>query len=443
MKSMKPSRIAALYFLIIGILALMCLLVPEDGIHIDLRWPTMSEMLDQQTDTTAKKQVAKTDTVAAEPEVDENAVDTVKDTRYYLTRFYQSLDSTKTKSIRIVHYGDSQLEEDRMTMILRRNMQSKYGGGGVGLLPLHQTIPTRTLNQGTYINGRRQDKKQGPKRYLVYGPKDMHRSDGLYGVMGQSALLDNSRVASSERLEVSVQTVGDSTATERYFSRIRLVADPGITMRANGQDAKNQQLITLKDSTRSARILFTGQGQVYGFSLETPTGMQVDNIPMRGCSGFVFTAMNKKQCADYFRATNTRLIIMQFGGNAIGNNSQATIKYNVETLRKQVRVMKECAPEASIVFIGPSDMLVRRKGNLQTNEGVPYMDSLLLRMAQEEKIGYWSLYEAMGGRNSMIRWQEQNLAGKDGIHFTHKGADRAGQLLADWLEEGKKMVVGH
>ena len=433
MNSMKPSRIAAIYFLIIAILALMCLLVPEDGIHIDLRWPTMNEMLEVQTDTTAAEEIVAIDTVAAEPVVVEDVVDTLKDTRFYLTRFYQSLDSARTQTIRVVHYGDSQLEEDRMTMILRRNLQKRYGGGGVGLLPLHQTIAMRTVTQISYINGKRQDKKQGPKRYLVYGPKDMHRSDGMYGVMGQVAVMDNSLVPGSEQLEVSVQTIGDSTATERYFSRIRLIADPAITIRANGQEARNGGFIALKDSTRNVRVLFSGKGPVYGFSLETPTGIHVDNIPMRGCSGFVFASMNRQQCADYYRATNTRLVIMQFGGNAIGSNSRATIKHNVEQLRKQVKIMKENAPDAAILFIGPSDMLVRKQGKMQTNEGVPYMDKLLLRMAQEERIGYWSLYEAMGGRNSMLRWQEQHLAGKDGVHFTPKGADRAGQMLYDWL----------
>ena len=439
MNSMKPSRIAALYFLLIAILAVLCLLVPEGGIHIDLRWPTMSEMLDLKTDTTSGDELAMTDTVVPTTVIDESIVDTVRDTRYYMARFYQSLDSTRTRAVRIIHYGDSQLEEDRITMTLRRNLQAKYGGGGVGLLPMHQTIPMRSVSQSTYINGQRQTTKQGPKRYLVYGPKDMHRSDGLYGVMGQSALMDNSRVGGSERIEVNVTATGDSTATERYFSRVRLVADPSITMRVNGQDIHNGQLATLPDSTHSVRTLFTGKGQVYGFSLETPTGLIVDNIPMRGCSGFVFASMNAKQCSNFYAATGTRLVIMQFGGNAIGRNSEATIKFNVEQLRKQVRLMKERAPEASILFIGPSDMLIRKNGQMQTNDGVPYMDRLLLRMAQEEHIGYWSLYHAMGGRNSMLRWQEQNLAGKDGVHFTPKGAERAGELLSKWLEEGKKL----
>jgi lysophospholipase L1-like esterase len=68
------------------------------------------------------------------------------------------------------------------------------------------------------------------------------------------------------------------------------------------------------------------------------------------------------------------------------------------------------------------------------------MDQQLLRMAQEERIGYFSLYHAMGGRNSMLQWQQRNLAGNDGIHFTPDGAVKAGRLLAEWLENGRQMV---
>ena len=441
MKSMKPSHIAGLYFLVIAILAVFCLLVPEGGIHLDIQWPTMGEMLELEPDTADLEDLAvETDTVV--PVVDENVVDTVTDTRYYLKSFYAALDSTKTKSIRVVHYGDSQIEEDRMTMTLRRDLQSRFGGHGVGLLPIHQTIAMRSVSQSTYIKGQRQTPKQGPKRHMVYGPKDFRRSDGMYGVMGQVATMDNSLVSGSEHIEVGVTVYNDSLSTERYFNRARLVADAGITMSANGQKVPSQQLLALPDSSQRVTLQFNGKGRVYGFSLETPTGVMVDNVPMRGCAGAVFTSISKQLCADYYRATNTRLIILQFGGNAIGNNSHATISHFVEQLRKQVKMMKECAPNASIVFVGPSDMLVRRGGKSQSNEGVAYMDKQLLRMAQEERIGYFSLYHAMGGRNSMLQWQQQGLAGHDGIHFTSQGAVKAGQMLAEWIEKGMKMVKG-
>lgn len=438
---MPPSRIVGLMFTVIAILAVLCLLTPEEGIHIDLRWPTMSEMLLLNNDTTRQEEPEEmaADTIAPAPVAEDNVLDTVKDTRFYMRAFYESLPEAKEHTIRVVHYGDSQLEEDRMTSNLRRDLQSRFGGGGVGIVPLHQTIPTLTMSQGTYINGVKQTTKQGPERFLVYGPKNMRRSDGLYGPMGQSALLDNSRVAGSENTEVRLLAYGKEGATERFFNRVRLIAQDGIQLSTNGQTITSDGLITLPDSTYSTQLRVAGKGLVYGISLETPTGVIVDNIPMRGCAGTVFLGMNKQLCQDYFQQTNTRLVIMQFGGNAV-NASDASIRYYVEQMRKQVRYMRECAPDAAFLFIGPSDMLTRKGGQKITIPGVPLLDKLLLRMCQEEKIGYWSLYKAMGGSGSMLRWQQQQMAGADGIHFTHAGADKAGQMLADYIEQGRLLT---
>ena len=53
------------------------------------------------------------------------------------------LESSK-KVVRILHYGDSQLEGDRITNYLRNRLQKKFGGYGPGiLLPLEPTASSR------------------------------------------------------------------------------------------------------------------------------------------------------------------------------------------------------------------------------------------------------------------------------------------------------------
>ena len=41
---------------------------------------------------------------------------------------------SKTKVVRILHYGDSQLEGDRITDYFRNKMQRRFGGKGPGIL---------------------------------------------------------------------------------------------------------------------------------------------------------------------------------------------------------------------------------------------------------------------------------------------------------------------
>lgn len=361
------------------------------------------------------------DTIVPEtpkPVIPKVVVDSTTDSRIFLQSFYASLAESSERKIRVIHYGDSQIEEDRMSQQIREALQARYGGSGVGLMPLAQTIPSRTVKQQLHMNGHLVQPAQGPQRYLVYGPKRDQRADGLYGVMGQVAMMNDSLVPGSEQI-MAVCTPQDPN---RPYTRWQVFADPTIDYTFSG------------DTVR-----LSGRGAVYGLSQESDTGVIVDNIPMRGCLGLVFTKIDSMQLTTFYRDQNVRLIILQFGGNAIpSNRNPGTINAIVKGLRDQVRYLQTCAPQADILFIGPSDMLTQVDGEWQTYPMVPYMDRLLHKMALEENIAYFSLFRWMGGAGSMMRWQEVGLAGTDGVHFTRSGARKAGNAVANWIIEGIK-----
>lgn len=323
--------------------------------------------------------------------------------------------------VRIVHYGDSQIEEDRITSTLRRHLQERYGGQGLGLIPLHQTIPTLSLRQRLYIRGEVQTAQGGPKRHMLYGLKSMRLPEGdlRYGPMAQAAEMDDALVSGSEEMMLTLQPLAGSSRHET----IRLLADSGITMEVS------------RGATDT--VWFHGRGRVYGLSLESKSGVIVDNIPMRGCIGTVFTKMDSMQLATFYRDSHTRLIILQYGGNAIPTNKKEnTIRGICYALRDQVRYLRTLAPEADILFVGPSDMVeIDESGTAGTNPMVPVMDNTLRALMTRENVPYFSLYAAMGGEGSMLHWQEVGLAGSDGVHFTRAGADKAARMLWKWMEE--------
>lgn len=469
---MKARQIAYIIWTVIALLGAFCLVVPDGGWHIGmwhLRFPTLAQALDMDTkqgdelsmmndsllaeletlsvlpsdSVVAEDSLAVQDSIPpkAQPVIPEVNVSNT-DSRAYLAAFYAALDSVRTKPVRVVHYGDSQIEEDRITNVLRERWQKAYGGGGVGLLPLHQTIPTRSMRQWLSMDGVVQTVQGGPKRYLVYGPRSMRLDNDEYGVMGQVAVMDSTLVAGSEDVVICIEPIDKKRQGHNYFNRVRVLTDSvdgyilaQDTMLSPTPDTRHPLLYTLPDSTTKCEIHLQGKGKVYGVSLETPTGVIVDNIPMRGCSGNIFTKIDSAQLSDFYRETNTRLIILQFGGNMIPQTENAsTISgYVRSTLRQQVRYLRACAPDAAILFIGPSDMSTNIDGQMTTYPLVPYMDKLLKKMAEEEQIAYWSMYDAMGGKDSMVRWVEIGLAGSDYVHFTRAGANKVGKILYEWL----------
>ena len=472
---MKPRQIAYIIWTVIALLGAFCLVVPDGGWHIGtwhLRFPTLAQALDMDTKqddelsmmndsllteletlgVLPSDSVVAEDTIAVQDSIPPKAQPVIPDvnvsntdSRAYLAAFYAALDSVRTMPVRVVHYGDSQIEEDRITNVLRERWQKAYGGGGVGLLPLHQTIPTRSMRQWLSMDGVVQTVQGGPKRYLVYGPRSMRLDNDEYGVMGQVAVMDSTLVAGSEDMVMCIEPIDKKRQGHNYFNRVRVLTDSvegyilaQDTMLSPTPDTRHPLLYTLPDSTTKCEIHLQGKGKVYGVSLETPTGVIVDNIPMRGCSGNIFTKIDSTQLSDFYLETNTRLIILQFGGNMIPQTENAsTISgYVRSTLRQQVRYLRACAPDAAILFIGPSDMSTNIDGEMTTYPLVPYMDKLLQKMAAEEQIAYWSMYDAMGGKDSMVRWVEVGLAGSDYVHFTRAGANKMGRQLGEWIDDG-------
>lgn len=466
--------ISLFIFACIGVLALGCWLWPDKGIRIgelELKWPKLSEILETPTDTLAvgsegsaigiiDEPIDSAELMSAEPvvvaepakpvavapikpveEITLEPSDTVLEPVTRLTHLAAALEKADSVPVRVVYYGDSQIEGDRMTMTIRRALQALYGGGGVGLLPLHQTISSRTIIQNLKLSDITQSTGDGPQRYMAFGPMSARRENKIYGPMGQCAVLDDSLKAGSEHALWTAYAQKRKN-TESYFNRVRVFASPTIDVnvhkatKSKDESQKSNSVYILPDSTTAVTIALNGEGDVYGICLESDHGVMVDNVPMRGCAGTIFTSINSRELRDYYQATNTKLIILQFGGNVVPyTHTTKQVNTYIGRVRNQIRYLKQLAGECDFVFVGPSDMVDKSGSDIHTHPAVPAIDKGLKQLCDEEGVLYFSLYNAMGGSGSMQAWKTRGWAGSDLIHFTRQGADKAGEMLAEWLVE--------
>lgn len=151
---------------------------------------------------------------------------------------------------------------------------------------------------------------------------------------------------------------------------------------------------------------------------------------MRGSSGTIFGSMDQNLAGKMYSDLNTELVIMQFGGNSVPSFKDSTSVRNYTSYFKgQLNTIKKLRPSAAIIVIGPSDMSKLENGIFVTYPLLPYCVAQMKKVSQEAGAGYWDMYSAMGGFNSMPSWVEQGLAGKDYIHFGPKGASIISQLF--------------
>jgi hypothetical protein len=261
---MKPWQVLIFVAAVIAVLGTLYQVIPDGKIWSTDRFADDIQVTE--TDTIAEFPVyaAETDSIVPEEPkiiVPKVVVDSTTDSRIFLASFYASLAQTGERKVRVLHYGDSQIEEDRISQQIREKLQARFGGKGVGLMPLAQTIPTLTVKQELRMNGRFVMPQQGPRRYLVYSFKRDQRADGLYGPMGQMAEMNDSLVEGSEVITAICKPIVSTALYERW----QVFADTSVHYSFSGDT-----------------VQLNGRGKVYGLSQESRTGVIVDNITMRG-----------------------------------------------------------------------------------------------------------------------------------------------------------------
>ncbi len=364
-----------------------------------------------------------------------------------LERFFEKLKhvANNKSKIHILHYGDSQIEGDRMTAYIRQRMQNQFGGNGPGLIPAMNVYNTITFKQ-TY--------SENFKRYTCFGgPKLKNKK---YGVMASSARftaeLDsvtlNNETAEKEAW-IEIEPGKSAYSRAKQFSMLRMfytncVKPCGIKVFQNGTLIHEDSLVNdskahtfeLSFATTPGKLRFQFNSivspTINGFSLEGDFGVQVSNIGMRGSSGTIFGSIDHAMLSKQYNELNAELFIMQFGGNAVpAFKDSSSVRNFARYFRGQLNTIKKIRPSATIIVIGPSDMSKLDNGIFITYPLLPYCVEQMKKVALETGSCYWDLFGAMGGLNSMPAWVEQGLAGKDYIHFSNKGASIASQLFFD------------
>jgi lysophospholipase L1-like esterase len=174
-------------------------------------------------------------------------------------------------------------------------------------------------------------------------------------------------------------------------------------------------------------LIMTGidSPELYGVSLESHNGVVLDNISMRGSSGTLFGGLDYIPFKPMLDSLNCKLLILQFGGNTLPyiKDEMAAENYGRQ-IKNQIGYLRKLIPDAGVIFIGPGDMSTKVDGKMQTYPMLVPVRDALRRAAFETGSAFFDMYEAMGGKNSMIQWVEADepLAAPDYVHFSPQGA---------------------
>jgi hypothetical protein len=380
-----------------------------------------------------------------------NIYDFATDSSSALAHFFRALNELKKKKrkTRIAYFGDSMIEGDLISQDLRECMQDAFGGNGVGFVPVT-----------SIVSGFRTSIIHSFDGWTTHNLLENIPAGHALGISGYSFIPGTVNVDTNNTTAGS--WVKYTAVNKRHLNRFyetkvlygksegeNYVVINGVHYRLNGEKTVNE--LSLKNPVQAVNARFQCRSaiDVFGFSMESDSGVFVDNFSFRGNSGLPIQKVRQDIYSGTDECLGYDLIILEYGLNAV-DPSVTDFSWYARGMNTVIKHIRASFPNASILLISVGDKSYRKDGVYQTDPSVPILVKVQKQMAEDNKLAFWSLYDAMGGNGSMVKWVEGDtaLANKDYTHFNFKGAHKVGKLLysklmseySDFNKKNKYMV---
>jgi len=347
--------------------------------------------------------------------------------KYPLDKLFSSLLKAKAKEgkVRIAWYGDSFSEGDILVSDLRDTLQSLYGGNGVGFVPITSEIAGFRQSVIHSFGG-------WNTTSILTNP-----GSGKLGINGFSYAPDSGNYVFYKGSNHFKHTYSFNTFrlfyTSSYNQKARIVINRKDSRVIELVASANPAMITVyADTIRqvSARV---NQGGIncFGASLEDETGIYIDNFAIKGNSGLGLQGIPEKNLAAFDSLLQYDLIVLQFGLNVSNSPTQDFTAY-IKGMTRLIDKLKMAFPETPILLLSVSDRSKRFQGQFVTMPVIPLLIQAQEKIAFDNKLLFWNLFEAMGGENSMAAFANSKpaLANKDYTHLNFAGGRKVGLSLA-------------
>lgn len=433
LKILKGKQFLCFFFLLILFFSLSCTskagksqLVSTGGIKVDC-----DALNIQIIDSTLKPD----QTFLLIPQTDTNS--------FALDQFFYALDKDTNQVIRIGHWGDSQIEGDRLTNLFRKNLQMQFKGNGIGFVPVVDITNPVSYTRVTSDNWMRYTFFQHRLKTSSYGPGGMAFKPMAYTVVLDSASFFKDSLVAKEKLAKNYSSAFVQISILQPYERVTLwygqtgspcnvqgfAGGKGFQVTLDGKDDFNEVVLPVAPSTSLLKLVFPlNCPLIYGLSFESKKGIIIDNFGVRGHSGDGWLLLSKSIMNKYVKQKKVRLLILQYGANVVPYlRKNDDIVYMGKMYEKIFAQVRNLFPSISVIFIGPGAMPSRQGG---THPYLGQFNEELKRLALKYRFAYFDTYQYMGGDSGFKSWLQRGLVSRDG-HFTDKGREELARTFID------------
>jgi lysophospholipase L1-like esterase len=325
--------------------------------------------------------------------------------------------------LRIVQFGDSHTAADEWTNTLRAAFQLRFGDGGAGFVSAgratYRRLDLRTTNSaGWQLQGNMSQS-----------------SDGRHGMAGASL--------SAQRPGEIVTLSPAAAQVEVQF--LRQPGGGGLTIYADGKPL--QSISTDGPAGFAFAEQMVGEAnrvevetsddapvRLFGFVSEKSRGVTYEQLGINGAQANIFEGWDSNLWVPQLARRSPGLIVLAYGTNDAGNRDYTLTSYKA-MFAGVLAKLRQAAPTASILVLGPPDRMYRSRYTLAPFPRLEMIAQAQREAAIEMGCAFWDLRTRMGGAGAMKRWVTAGAAQGDYVHFTAAGYRLIGATLFNDLME--------
>lgn len=347
-------------------------------------------------------------------------VNPIDNGQHALDNFFLALThlAKEPQPLRVAHYGDSQIEGDRITVFLRYFLQNKFGGVGIGYVPMTDLATSQNFVVREDHNLVRYSVFHN---YLKSG--EYHLSGCAWRMTGGTAFF---RFELAKGVGYGQLKLMWGNAAKAWKLKV-LDKDSTVVWQTDMPEAKGFQVTTLQlpAGTTRATLVFEAEQSpdLYGLLFDG-NGITVDNYAIRGHAGNGLLTISNGFIQQQLKHQNTRLVILQYGGNVVPYKNMENFGWLEEANYNLIMKFKRLMPEASILVMGVGDAAYKTEdGTMATYPTVPLIRDAQKRSAARARVAFWDLFRVMGGEGSIIEWVNNDppMAAEDYAHLSWHG----------------------
>ncbi len=358
-------------------------------------------------------------------------------------RALSGIDST---SVSIIHIGDSHLQADIATRLIREHLQLDFGNAGRGLIAPLKMCGTNEPTDYVFNS-----KNTWKYTKLMKAPWSF-----TMGFTGTSV----SPAKSRNELTIATSTKEDynpfSSLTIFHKGKMnisRIENEEGDTVMFSTIPSREYTHIYLGEPSTYVTLHFESAGDltVFGANLSGDRpGIFYHTIGNNGATYGVYNKIGNIGAG--IAPLHPELVIISLGTNeSFGSFDNLALYRNIDMLVKDIKMAN---PNVQILLVTPMECqrreiktvkrrnkngklyTVRQRSNTYTvNQNIRPVRDTILRYGRDNGIAVYDWYEIAGGEGSSVKWVSDELFGKDRVHHTSTGYRLHGKIMYDALIE--------